>query len=57
LITKVNLLSLPSPCALTRSEKTESLRKLSELYYLRPFSLPMCSCQRTPASLYSLQGL
>jgi hypothetical protein len=53
LITKVNLSSIPLPLRVGKW----SLRKLSELYYLRPFSLPMCSCQRTPASLYSLQGL
>jgi hypothetical protein len=53
LITKVNLPSIPLPLRVGKW----SLRKLSELYYLRPFSLPMCSCQRTPARAYLLQGL
>jgi hypothetical protein len=37
LITKVNLLPLLSPGILRRPVQIESLRKLSELYYLRPY--------------------
>ena len=58
LITKVNLPSLLPPGAFNTPGSNKVVKKTQRIVlYLRPFSLPMCSCQRTPGQPYLPQGL